>query len=233
MELINRTNQLNFTKSRLPEDPVAAREALQTLLARHIVQAGILRVRDRYGDYGYCGLYVLLNGQAQNGPTLAHFAFSCRVLGMGIETWLYRRLKRPILHVKGEVLTDVINDTRTIDWIRMELPGIANDTGSTDKKLAYVLARGGCDMQALVHYFDAVSNRIIEEVAGVRDGKSRLKSSSVVAVHAMEGVAPALVRDSRVLGFLAEDFETVIADPPPGSPAVWLLNFTWSNRYHT
>ncbi len=34
------------------------------------------------------------------------------------------------------------------------------------------------------------------------------------------------MRDSKVLGFLPEDFETVIANPPPGSPAVWLLNFT-------
>ena len=43
IELINRTNQLNFTKNRLPENPGEARAELLKLLARHNVQAGLLR----------------------------------------------------------------------------------------------------------------------------------------------------------------------------------------------
>jgi FkbH-like protein len=76
IELINRTNQLNFTKRRLPEDIGAARAELRKTLSDHSVQAGILRVHDRYGDYGYCGLYILLRNQLHPHGKLLHFAFS-------------------------------------------------------------------------------------------------------------------------------------------------------------
>ena len=58
VELINRTNQLNFTKQRLPEDPAQARaEALQQI--RYFGhQGGLVRVSDRYGDYGFVGFYL-------------------------------------------------------------------------------------------------------------------------------------------------------------------------------
>ena len=114
IELINRTNQLNFTKRRLPEDPDAARAELRALLSEHNIQAGLLRVRDKYGDHGFCGIYVLRNQRAA-GRILLHFAFSCRILGMGVEIWLYRWLKRPALRVEGPVLTDIVGDTRDVD----------------------------------------------------------------------------------------------------------------------
>ena len=226
IELINRTNQLNFTKTRLPEDPTAARAALQDLLALHTVSAGILHVRDRYGDYGYCGLYILRYEGAARTPVLLQFAFSCRILGMGVETWLYQHLKRPKLTVAGDVLTDVIGDQRSIDWIRLKLPGIDSEQDQSQRVLSYVMARGACDMRAISHYFDMVAGRVVKEFAGIRDGKMRLSCSSLNAVHAINGAPPALIRDSRPLGFEAEDFESLIANPPQTGPAVWLLNFT-------
>ncbi len=122
IELINRTNQLNFTKARLPEAQDAARAALRTLLAEHTVQAGLLHVRDNYGDHGLCGIYVL-RSHRRLGRTLLHFAFSCRILGMGVETWLYNRLARPALKIEGEVVSDVVGDQREIDWISTEFAG--------------------------------------------------------------------------------------------------------------
>jgi FkbH-like protein len=226
VELINRTNQLNFTKKRLPEDIVAARAELRALLANHDVQAGILRVHDRYGDYGYCGLYISLRNQRTVRPKLLHFAFSCRILGMGIETWLYQRLERPMLRVEGDVLTDVVGDRRRIDWVQVELPGLAPLAADKPKPLAYVLARGGCDMRALAHYFSMVSRRVVEEFAGVRDGKTPLSCSSILAVHAIRGVPEGLIADCAPLGLAAEDFTTLVARPPKAGPAVWLLNFT-------
>ena len=223
IELINRTNQLNFTKRRLPEDMDAARQELRTLLARHTVQAGILRVRDRYGDYGFSGLYVQACDQSNERPYLLHFAFSCRILGMGVETWLYRALGRPVLHVRGEVLTDVIGDARDIDWVSRRLPGdIAQDAGGA-KPFPYVLARGGCDMRALSHYFSAVSDSIVDEAAAVRHGGVVLTCSTLLAVHALNGAPPGLVQDALPLGYAPEDFASLIAAPPAG-PGLWLLN---------
>jgi FkbH-like protein len=226
IELINRTNQLNFTKRRLPEDLERARAELRKTLADHAVQAGILRVQDRYGDYGYCGLYVLLRNQMHPDGKLLQFAFSCRILGMGIESWLYQRLERPRLRVSGEVLTDVLGDTRVIDWVRVDLPGVANVDAVGRKSLAYVLARGGCDMRALAHYFGMVAETVVEEFAGVRDGKTPLTCSSLLAVRAIRGASPRLIRDCAPLGLVAEDFRSLIAAPPKAAPGVWLLNFT-------
>jgi len=46
IELVNRTNQLNFTKRRLPEDREAAAAAVKRLAGAFDVQAGLIRVRD-------------------------------------------------------------------------------------------------------------------------------------------------------------------------------------------
>jgi predicted enzyme involved in methoxymalonyl-ACP biosynthesis len=43
VELINRTNQLNFTKVRLAEDPEAARDELRPLLQNYDIQAGLIK----------------------------------------------------------------------------------------------------------------------------------------------------------------------------------------------
>ena len=234
IELINRTNQLNFTKKRLPEDPAQARAELSTLLAEHTVQAGLLRVRDRYGDYGYCGLYIM-RSKRNLGRVLLHFAFSCRVLGMGIETWLYQRLERPTLRVVGRVLTDVIADERTIDWVRVAIGGSANIANQTSAKIAYVLARGGCDMRAISHYFGMVAGRVVEEFDTVRHGLMPLVCHSAIAAQAIAAqrndtpgaccLPEDFVRDCAPLGYAAEDFVTLAAAPPADAPAVWLLSF--------
>jgi predicted enzyme involved in methoxymalonyl-ACP biosynthesis len=57
--LINRTNQLNFTKVQLPEDSEPARAALRRLLSRYLTQGALVEVPDRYGNHGYCGPYNL------------------------------------------------------------------------------------------------------------------------------------------------------------------------------
>jgi FkbH-like protein len=79
IELINRPNQLNFIKSRLPEDPQQATQDLTTLLARHDIPAGLVRVVDRYGDHRYCGIYVL-----RMPARLLQFVFSCRILAASV-----------------------------------------------------------------------------------------------------------------------------------------------------
>jgi FkbH-like protein len=234
IELINRTNQLNYTKKRLPEDPTQARAELSTLLAEHTIQAGLLRVQDRYGDYGFCGLYVI-RSKRNLGRVLLQFAFSCRILGMGIETWLYQRLERPTLRVVGRVLTDVLADQRTIDWVRVAIGGNANVVDPATQKIAYVLARGGCDMRAISHYFGMVAGRVVEEFDTVRNGQMPLVCHSAIAAQVIAAQrneipgAPSLpadfISDCAPLGYVAEDFSSLAAAPPAETPAVWLLSF--------
>ena len=74
-----------------------------------------MQVSDRYGDYGICGFYSL----SRHDGTLSDFLFSCRVLHMGVEQWLYEKLGRPTLTPVGEVVSTL---EASVDWIT-EVPG--------------------------------------------------------------------------------------------------------------
>jgi FkbH-like protein len=146
LELVNRSNQLNFTKSRIsgPE--------FQAMLAQEGRQTRYLSVRDRYGDYGICGFYSLVEGR------LTDFVFSCRILHMGVEQWLYARLDQPPLSVVGEVASSLA-DCESVDWISIVEPG-AEPAGAGAQAPALtsavsssrVLLKGGCDL-SMLHSF--------------------------------------------------------------------------------
>ncbi len=153
VELINRTNQLNYTKRRLPEDLEDAREELRRLLRRHDRAAGLVRVVDNYGDYGFVGFYLLHTGPREFGgggtSSLEHFCFSCRTLGMLVEHWVYDFLGRPEITVVGEVLTD-LSVPREIDWVRQVS---ALGDAATGRSIApRIVLWGGCEMAALSVY---------------------------------------------------------------------------------
>ncbi len=121
-ELVNRTNQLNFTKRR-PD-----RDSFEAMVADPRYDVGYVRVRDRYGDYGICGFYSV----ARHEGTLVDFLFSCRVLNMGVEQWLYEKLGRPAVSVVGETASTL---EAPVDWI-------TEDTGEADCFPAPVRGRG-------------------------------------------------------------------------------------------
>ena len=65
IELINRTNQLNFTKKRLPDNFEEARKLLLRDVNLGTRQSGLVRVADKYGDYGFVGFFMVENGVEQ------------------------------------------------------------------------------------------------------------------------------------------------------------------------
>ena len=73
IELINRTNQLNFVKRRLPEDIDTARTWLRRELSDFATQAGLIHVSDKYGDYGLCGYFQVL--YAEGGRSASSVLF--------------------------------------------------------------------------------------------------------------------------------------------------------------
>ena len=142
-ELLHRTNQLNFTKRRPTE------HEFHSLLNDPQRQSAYVQVRDRYGDYGICGFYSL----SESGSTLDDFLFSCRVLNMGVEQWVYRQLGRPRLSVVGEVASNVLDDC---DWINADPAGptgaqIGRPPRPADQldQSARVLMVGGCDPETV------------------------------------------------------------------------------------
>jgi FkbH-like protein len=147
-ELVMRTNQLNFTKRR------PNRSEFDAMIKDPRIESGYVHVIDRYGDYGICGFYSIDRAKRE----LVDFLFSCRVLDMGVERWLYQQLGRPkfdrhdlVGQFEGEV-----------DWITVD-EGKANETPSRARPRVQtpdpawspqnrVLMMGGCDLHALAGY---------------------------------------------------------------------------------
>ncbi len=157
-ELINRTNQLNFTKSRLTTDEERAHFVAE--LQRPGVHAGLIHAKDRFGDYGYIGFfqYVLRSGQTR----LEHFAFSCRTLNMGIEQFIFEFLGEPDIKIVGPVANE-IKSFDDMDWVSF---GDDSDLGVTESTESVCLV-GGCDLLQASFYLGAKRS---EFVNFVKDG---------------------------------------------------------------
>ena len=78
-ELLLRANQLNFTKKRIHK------EEISTLIDDENFKSAAIQVSDKYGNYGIVGFYSL---NLQNRK-LTNFTFSCRILNLGVEQFLY------------------------------------------------------------------------------------------------------------------------------------------------
>lgn len=84
VELINRSNQLNYTQSRVDR---AVLEAAVIDVARH--DSWSIFAWDRYGDYGLVG-FVMVDRASQR---FEHFTFSCRAMHMGLEAYALRKVR--------------------------------------------------------------------------------------------------------------------------------------------
>ncbi len=148
IELVNRSNQLNYTKIRLRSE-----QDKQTLLAdlkAFGFNAGIVRLWDKYADHGIVGFFMTLATLREY--RLVHFVFSCRIMNMGVEQYLYDFLNRPSIKVAGPVANPIMNYP-SIDWIRT---GSRGDTVNRLKESRLVLI-GGCDMLQLSSYCSMAS----------------------------------------------------------------------------
>ena len=157
IELANRTNQLNFTKRRLDSDERVSEfvDALSTFG----YQAGIVRVRDKYADYGIVGFFLI--HATFKGKVYNHFVFSCRILNMGVEQYVDEFLRSPELTVQQPVANPVSSFDR-VDWIS------ANDGGAIAGPLHQhrILVVGGCDMLQFATYCSAHSVEFTNRAAG-------------------------------------------------------------------
>lgn len=77
-QLINKTNQFNLTTIRRTIDEVRQ----LSLSPRHLVY--VLKVQDKFGDYGLTGVIVIDREDAKNW-IIDTLLLSCRVLGRGVE----------------------------------------------------------------------------------------------------------------------------------------------------
>ncbi len=143
IELINRSNQLNFTKRRLVTEH--ERAGFIASLTEFGFKAGVVRAWDKYGDYGVVGFFLTLATLREY--RLDHFVFSCRIMNMGIEQYLYEYLKKPAIDIAHPVANG-LDLHPVVDWIAF---GSAGDIVETLRDRRVVLM-GGCDMLQLSTY---------------------------------------------------------------------------------
>ncbi|WP_051152886.1 hypothetical protein [Lacrimispora indolis] len=143
-DMIMRTNQLNFTKKRISFDEV------NELLRNPAFKSATIRVYDRFGDHGIIGWYCL------KGEELEHFLFSCRIINLGIEQYVYAMLGFSHLMISGETASLVSPNNSVPDYITLDdetrvRPVSAqscSDVSKFDKVQIYAL--GACDLYYMV-----------------------------------------------------------------------------------
>ncbi|MBO4821134.1 MAG: HAD-IIIC family phosphatase [Prevotella sp.] len=145
-ELVNRTNQLNYTKLR------STKEELELLCKDSSTDTGYVTVQDKYGDYGIVGFYAIKEG------ICIHFLFSCRTIGQGVEQYVYAFLDYPRLTVEGDVVQNLTTDPAP-GWINQE----KEEDSIKDTEILHtkVLFKGACDLKVMSEYLQ--TDKIIEE----------------------------------------------------------------------
>jgi hypothetical protein len=149
VELISRSNQLNYTKRRIETEE--ARRRLLADLRAFGFNAGVVRVWDKFGDYGIVGFFMTLATLREY--RLEHFVFSCRIMNMGVEQYVYEYLNRPGIEIVGPV-ANPIETFASVDWIK---DGSRSAVISTLRRYKLVVV-GGCDMLQLSTYCSADSS---------------------------------------------------------------------------
>lgn len=139
-ELINRTNQLNFTKSRV--EPGSMPEYIIDVAHNETYS---IFVWDRYGYYGLVGFAAV-----ENKTRLRHFLFSCRTMNMGVENAVASVLKKTFKTIKPPV------DATRPTWIRLVQPDseeFADRTGAeSDAGAPTIRVMANCQSGAIAHY---------------------------------------------------------------------------------
>jgi hypothetical protein len=106
-----------------------------------VSHACYVKVRDKFGYYGICGFYEITM------PYRAlHFLFSCRVLNMGVEQFIYQRLRFPWIKVEQPCAGRVEKKT-LVDWITVVADAeFADEPAKSPQIEAKLCLRGPCEL---------------------------------------------------------------------------------------
>lgn len=202
IELIQRTNQLNYTKKR------DSKEAIEKLIHNPEIDCAIIQAKDKYGDYGYVGFYAI----NQRQKTFIHFLFSCRILGMGIEQYLYEYLDFPDLTVQGNIAITLKKEFVT-DWIKIENQTTINPENKLHKTAKKILFKGPCDISGILPFIQ-IGMGIEMELASVDKHGYVISGTNNTLNIVLSQKKPQAIKDivHHVPIVQKEDYETHIFD---------------------
>tara|TARA_B110000114_G_scaffold185485_1_gene232778 strand:- start:1653 stop:3506 length:1854 start_codon:yes stop_codon:yes gene_type:complete len=150
-EILERTNQLNYTKIRSNKDEISK------LLSNKQFENGLVHVVDKFGDYGLVGFYSF----DLNNRSFLHFSFSCRIINLGIPQYIYSKFNFPEIKVIPNV-SEQLNISKP-KWI--------SEIKKTEKKYSFkssdrlnILFKGGCDLEQMLYYLSNHNFNITKEI---------------------------------------------------------------------
>lgn len=187
-ELVMRSNQLNYTKNR--DD----KSYLMRLITNDWNDCAYIEARDRFGDYGIIGFYCYNTREKK----MEHFLFSCRVLGMGIEQYIYNLLGCPEFEIKAPVSV-ALEKNKVIDYITEEENKKITEDSSKKGKVR-ILLKGPCDLDSIEPYLSGAS--ITSEFNYIND-KGFITTGQNHSMHIWQSA-----------NLPQEDIEKIIADVP-------------------
>lgn len=173
-QMTMRTNQLNFTTIRRSESE------LNSLLEDPLVEGALLKVSDRFGDYGIVGLVIV---RVENDrAVLDTFLMSCRVLGRGVE--------HKLAQVAGQLATLLSHDSLDlrVEFTAKNLPAqkflrsIAGTAELTQSEHALGVTLATSHLQELV--YDPNEPSLLEEIAS--SSSDGINSESTLNMRARE-----------------------------------------------
>ncbi|RUT79872.1 hypothetical protein [Ancylomarina longa] len=153
-EIINRTNQLNYTKKRLDKTQIVG------LIENPNLDKKLIKVADKYGDYGIVGFYAVDLSKNR----LEHFVFSCRIINLGIEQFIYARLNFPEIDIVPDIAI-TLNSTKP-DWISVfDKSNLKSDLSEDkhEKSDCKILFKGECDLFQMLYYLSDYKCTVIKE----------------------------------------------------------------------
>ena len=160
---------------------------------------------------------------------LMHYCFSCRILNMGVEAFVYQILNRPGLTISGEVLSDPAG-ADAVDWIA--LTEEQEQDGGRERRSPPFFLRGGCDLAAIDHYARMVASEVAGEYNLVRNGIHIRLDHSLLTRYAIEGVPDDAAAAFYRLGYTSEDFSSsLFAHRRAGRWVLSLLADFWIALY--
>jgi len=127
-ELVNRSNQLNYTRTRF--DPSAhtnydtyrngftiIQSPANEYIVRNTIKSFAVFVWDKYGYYGLVGYISVYTRYHFENYTIKNFVFSCRVMNMNIESFCFKLIKQKFLKLVN--IDSRIDETIDTDYIKL------------------------------------------------------------------------------------------------------------------
>ena len=151
-ELINRTNQLNFTMNRVEPGSIAVEIADNALNESWGIFAW-----DDYGDYGLIGFAMIRNKK------LIHFLFSCRTMNMGIEGHIMYMLKHKFPEIKSLVEPKKADFISLVDPKSKEGEDAIIRMSKVEQNNQKLRIMANCQGGIISHYMKESSNTHIEQ----------------------------------------------------------------------